>query len=902
MPNRFEQKYGGVTAAPVAAPAGPLPSFQTGPSASQLADDRRADDAAAREAERLRIAREEADRKRRDDEQKGGLPDATEYQNKSLNFLGKGLTALEEYEARGVGPRSMVGQTFQQKFPTAANELDDPSRQVAQAAQEAFVKAVLRPESGAVIGPEEMQSYIRDYFPVPGASPEEIAFKRKMRLTAMRGLYDSGQLAMTPEQRAAYKGQLDRIEAMGSAAGNGAGGAQSGGDGPLGKYDLANAKRLPDGRYELTWGDGRKEVADSIPMAVNVEGTTDGPDLGRAFHMGVGDVAEAVGDTLGIITNPVNTGINALFGTEIGTDLGQSFRDFTGAPEARTDSEKMISAINKGGTSALTFGGLARGAAPFLEGGARSVANVLGGNLATDTITGSTSALGGEYARQKGGGTGAQLAASVLGGGVGLTAAGIGSQLANRAARTPSLPPLARIGKEEGVEVRRAMVEPALQNRVTGVEATMAGGPIIQRALGDTAGQIGRGVLRLGAHGEAMNPNVAGQSIRDASDRFIKTSGAAARRAYDKAEQLAGNIQLDATSARTQADEMIARLSETANTNAKEIAYLTGLRDDLSKPISVGALRDLRTTLRKQISKGELTFGQNEQRVLGIMDSLADDINAGLVANGRADAARQFARADKAYRDRMDVIGSTIQKLVGKRDSNRTPEAIYANFRSMASPKGDEKGFAEMLNIMKPDERADIAATFADELGKNRDGKFSTAFLVSQAEKLPAAARRNVFGEEGAKSLENLVTLAREHKRVVGGLNNSRTGVANDWRSLLGSLVFGGGSGLGVGVATGSTTAGLGTGALALAGTGAKAARDIVSARALMSTDFTNWVKSAPKSNDPSAINRHMAQLANIAAKNPAISGDIQALQQALGKVANDNVGRSAIASDDKKE
>ena len=51
-------------------------------------------------------------------------------------------------------------------------------------------------------------------------------------------------------------------------------------------------------------------------------------------------------------------------------------------------------------------------------------------------------------------------------------------------------------------------------------------------------------------------------------------------------------------------------------------------------------VRDLRTTLRQKISKGELTFGQNEARVLGIMDAISRDLETGLRSQGKDAAAR----------------------------------------------------------------------------------------------------------------------------------------------------------------------------------------------------------------------------------------------------------------------
>lgn len=63
--------------------------------------------------------------------------------------------------------------------------LSDRQQKILQA-QRDWVRAKLRKESGAVIGPEEMAEEIRTYFPLPGEGPEVVEQKRKSRLQAER--------------------------------------------------------------------------------------------------------------------------------------------------------------------------------------------------------------------------------------------------------------------------------------------------------------------------------------------------------------------------------------------------------------------------------------------------------------------------------------------------------------------------------------------------------------------------------------------------------------------------------------------------------------------------------------------------------------------------------------------
>lgn len=315
--------------------------------------------------------------------------------------------------------------------------------------------------------------------------------------------------------------------------------------------------------------------------------------------------------------------------------------------------------------------------------------------------------------------------------------------------------------------------------------------------------------------------------------------------------------------------------------------------------MSVGGLRRLRTKLRKSISKGDLVFGESEADVLSIMDSASTDIANGLRAQGKEGAAKLFEEADKLYRERAKYIDSTLQKLIGKRNSNMSDQQVFAKFKSLADPKGDGPALERFMSEMSPDEVADIAATFADDLGRNSKNEFSTAFLVSQAEKLKEnpTALKAIFGEAGAKSLDNLIILAKEHARVTNAARGSQTGVRADYRSWLANAIFTGGAGL-----LTTATQGAGTGAataLATAATigAAKVGKDALSARLLMSPKVTGWLRSAPRTTDPKVINAHFKKLGAIAKAEPALAAEIDAFRNAIFSAANDNAQR-AVAED----
>ena len=498
--------------------------------------------------------------------------------------------------------------------------------------------------------------------------------------------------------------------------------------------------------------------------------------------------------------------------------------------------------------------------------------------------------------------TGAGVGA-LAGGTIGAGAGWAGNALLNRqAARQISgnqANALLQAGADEGVTVNRAMANPALQPRVTGVSGTMAGSRSIERNMGEIGGQIEGRVADLGGGGTSLTNEVGGSKVRAIAERQIKKSGEAAKKIYDRAEQASGGVKITPKESLARVDDIAKTLSETPGSNKAELEYLKTLKSDLSKDLSVGGLRRLRTKLRKSISKGDLVFGENEADVLSIMDSASLDIANGLRSQGKAGAAKLFEEADSLYRERAKYIDGTLQKLIGKRNSTMSDQQVFAKFRSLADPKGDGPALERFMSEMSPDEVADVAATFADDLGRNSKKEFSTAFLVSQAEKLKEnpTALKAIFGDAGAKSLDNLITLSREHARVTNAARGSQTGVRADYRSWLTNAIFTGGAGLTAGLTQGAGTAALAATATAATVGAAKLGKDALSARLLMSPKVTGWLRSAPKTTDPAAINKHWAKLGAIAKAEPALAAEIDAFRNGILGAANDNAQR-AVAQD----
>lgn len=104
------------------------------------------------------------------------------------NRMTKAETIMQGLEGKGFNPASPV-----EAARGLTNMTASPEYQQYRQAQEDWVRAKLRRESGAVIGEQEMADEIKTYFPRVGDSPEVIQQKAQARKTATEGLIAEGQ-------------------------------------------------------------------------------------------------------------------------------------------------------------------------------------------------------------------------------------------------------------------------------------------------------------------------------------------------------------------------------------------------------------------------------------------------------------------------------------------------------------------------------------------------------------------------------------------------------------------------------------------------------------------------------------------------------------------------------------
>lgn len=481
-------------------------------------------------------------------------------------------------------------------------------------------------------------------------------------------------------------------------------------------------------------------------------------------------------------------------------------------------------------------------------------------------------------------GSGEGLEGSVMGAGVGAAAGGaLGGALgavAGRYAPRGMDPAIAAAADAEGVRISQPMIEGNRRaiNRAGVLEADPSTAPIIQQGFADTAEDIGTGVQRLGGGGSPQERGVAGETIQRASRRFIQRSRGVADRLYNRAQTLAGDATITPRDSLTQLRAELRQLSETPNVNQGELSFINELGEDISSgPLSVDAVRNLRTSIRGRINQQGLTASQADARAMRIMDALQRDAQASLPPA----AAQAFRRADAYYRERMVHIDDVLDRFIGgeRGVARLSGEQAFDKIRTMANSDG--RRLAAIMRDLSQGERLDVAATLAQSLGRRGpDDPFSTDLFISQARKFSPSARRTIFGPDGAQSIENLVTLSRRLQEAQSQVNRSRTGrpVTNAIRGQARTLVAGL---LGTGGFAATGSAGGAVAGLAVAGTAmlARAGMRALSARSLMSPRVANWLAQTADVNTPAQAQQAVRRLGTVIAREPALANELQPIQ-----------------------
>jgi len=401
-----------------------------------------------------------------------------------------------------------------------------------------------------------------------------------------------------------------------------------------------------------------------------------GPSIGESLYAGVGDIAQGVGEGLGIIGNPLNAGINAIAGTNLSTDLGRTFREATGAPQGNA----LASAVNRGGTAALTGAGLANLTARGATGMTGYVANALAQQPVQQVVGGVTAGASAEGARQAGAPAPVQAAAGIMGGMLGYGGMNALMRPTGTAGQSASLIPNARQvvqdGKSAGVRVMTSDIRPPTSR--TGKLA---------RNIGDSipiAGTAGPRAAQQVERGEAVQKLMREFGADDAaveavSKDLVKTRGAMIGKLSAAKNQVIQSIQgaVPAPKAIAEIDKQIAKLQGIDDTAFKPVIdRLTGFKTALQSGKTLEQVEGQRRLLGDLFSDPSLASikGDGQKAINAVYDPLRQDMGAFIEASAGPAARAKWAGANErlaAMAGELDA--SAFKNLLNNAET--TPES-----------------------------------------------------------------------------------------------------------------------------------------------------------------------------------------------------------------------------------
>jgi hypothetical protein len=760
MPQPWE-KYA-QQGAPVAAPqdnpviAPPDPYKQANEQRAQQ-DQALQEQNAAREAERLRIAQQDQQRQQAQFEGTGGIGSQNQQQIATLTTrIVGGLNDINTITKKDPGAQSpgflealrgdlMPGGITGMVTRASAGA----DRRTVADSQRDMLDAMLTLGTGAAYAKEQLDSQVAAYFPQYNDTPQEAAVKNQKMLRL--------------------------IEAAKANAGP-----------AWAKVEPALAPFMQQLQAQQQTDQQQGDPAFTPDGALNVHVTQDAPPAPQApppspFVSSVGDIAQGFGDVVGIAGNPLNAAINAATGTNLSTDLGETLRtDILGIPHGNSTME----AINRFGTAAMTGSLGARGAATLANPGTvKNVLSVIGKTPIRDAFAGMGAGAGGEAGKASGI-PGGELAGNALGGLAGYGVAGGANALANTV-RSGAPNALARDAAHLGVDMLPADAGgPVAKAITTGAKASpFSVAPIVKASQGHQA-QMAEAAGRIAeSQGKVVTTDQAGLSIRNAAERYTKETAQRASRLYDRASEAAKGVLIKPTQTLAKLDEYIARVKNDPAAPDSAAAELQTFRDKIANGVNVAGLRDARTRLSQGVYDGKLRSGQDKGMWKDILGDLSTDIQSGLVASGKQDAASMFKTADAYWKGRVDHIDEVLQPVLGK---GKGGEEVVKAVESMArGSSGGNARLSRLLANMKPEEAGQVRATIIDRIGKATPGAqsadgdaFSASTFLTNWNKMTPQAKGSLFSDGGLrKDLDALANLSEKMKQSQAMANHSNTGL-----------------------------------------------------------------------------------------------------------------------------
>ncbi|ABD27428.1 hypothetical protein Saro_2993 [Novosphingobium aromaticivorans DSM 12444] len=574
----------------------------------------------------------------------------------------------------------------------------------------------------------------------------------------------------------------------------------------------------------------------------------------RGAEMGLTDEIEGLGGAVDALVN--NRGV---------FDGYRLSRD-----RVREAYDQMEQAQGGLGTAAELGGGLV-GALAIPSGAARGVGALARQGAAQGAVAG----FG------YGEGPGGSLGGAVTGAGVGMVGGAalgkLGEGLAARAASRAGQPltdggevisAADRLNSQFGTDIAPlpADVGGVTTRRLTGgaAQLPLAAGSIVHgsQAVSSEAQKALSAIASLS--GNPGTREAAGEAALTGAQKFIQTSRNKVNALYTKARKLGGDQPVDLAEARRVLDENIAELSQTPG-GADGLSAMQALRADLDKPYGVEAVRRMRSQMRDRFIKDGLRGSDTERRIGQVLDAADADITNSLNMAGKGDAARAYAEASAAHKERVQVIDQVLAPIIGSRgDAPRSVEQVISSIETATKTNGGRLG--KFLSSLPPEDAATVRGTLVQELGRSSAGgqnaagdAFSLSQFLTNWNKMSGPAKSQLFGGEARAALEDLARVAQGTKEAQRFANSSNTG------SVVGGVALGGNIVAFFSAPVASTAALLG---------------QYGAGKLLASPKFARWLAKMPS--NPALAEKHVQALSKIAANDNAIAADVSGLQSEL--------------------
>lgn len=740
--------------------------------------------------------------------------DAAEAERKAAAFLIRALGANQAYEGTGVGPRSLPGQIAKDTIPDVANYFTSGERQTADSAQDEFIAATLRQDSGAAIPPEEMESQRRIYFPMPGDSEAAIEQKRQARLRAIEGLKQSSGRLLDDTL-----GRWESMSAGAPAPANAMTEYRTGGDGAT---KLTEDDRRAVALFQQAWdrGDSLQQLdalADSIGRA-RFSDRENIDELLRLREQGqpVDWVPEPTGERSDLerwLSDRAESGYGAFTGGLANAATAGMVDEIAGAVggEGAQERAQFAKDTMRENNPVASFAGEVTGGALAMVPVARGAQLIGRGALAGEVAYGAAYGAGENNDNR--------LAGAAVGAGGALAGDYLGKQLLQRFGR--KIPAEAgREGTAEAADAAGGALTPAQRYERAqryGIDLSIGdvrgrGAKIVERTLDNmplggsvtgaardrTRGQLNNAVDTVaGEFGTASTADSMGDALQAGARKWIaRAKGEKGNpldrgvigKAYD-AIPISANSPAQKTNTLAALEEINQQFS--SNPQLRELmkdtqaSRLLDALGDSGSELSWSDLKALRSAVGEDMSAMRISSqGSRQSNLSRLYGALSEDMRETARARGPAALAR-FERANTLNRQVEARIENTLTSILG-RDGMQSAERAAQKVRAMSvsgRSTADFRQLAEIRKSMPAAEWGEVSSALIRLIGQpagSEGREFSAQTFVRNFADMSAPAKNLIFGGPNSalrKNLDDFVEVVGDIAGSDATRNTSNTGM-----------------------------------------------------------------------------------------------------------------------------